>query len=300
VAIPSHPLPHSGAIDPTVISGIRQASATTQVDFGLLVAEAQQESGFQANAKAANSSATGLFQFIDSTWLTMVQRFGDKYGVASLAQQIGTNAAGQPHVADPKLRQQILDLRKDPTLSSDLAAEYTKLNQSEVEHALGRKVNNTDLYMAHFLGSGGASQFLKAVQQNGNSSAADLLPDAAAANPTIFYDQANGSPRTVSQIYRSFAKRIENGLETAAEVGGAPIAQTASAVSSKIASALPLFQQMVLGSTSLTDPVRAMMDALASTALNLLRGNGSPTAAEPTTAGPALSAAAHRRDPNLV
>ena len=280
MAIPSHPLPHGGVIDPSVIRGIRQASAAAQVDFGLLVAEAQQESGFQADAKAPNSSATGLFQFIDSTWLTMVQRFGDKYGVGDLAQQITVDTSGQPHVADPMVRQQILDLRKDPTLSSDLAAEYTKLNQSEVEHAIGRKASNTDLYMAHFLGSAGASQFLKAVQQNGNASAANLLPEAAAANPSVFYDQTSGSPRTVSDIYRSFAKRIENGLASASALGG-PITEAASDLSSKAVSALPVFQQLVLGTTALTDPMRAMMDALASTALNLLRGNEAPTIAAP-------------------
>lgn len=292
MSIPTHPLSHGAAIDPTVINGIRQASASTQVDFGLLIAEAQQESGFQPDAKAPNSSATGLFQFIDSTWLTMVQRFGDKYGIGNLASQITTNAAGQPHVADPKLRQQILDLRRDPTLSAELAAEYTKLNQSDVEQAIGRKANDTDLYMAHFLGSAGASQFLRAVQRNGNTSAASLLPDAAAANPTIFYDKSTGSPRTVSQIYRSFAQRIERGLETVATLGGAPVAETASAVASKAASALPIFQRMVLGTTSLTDPVRAMMDALASTAINLLGANAPPSAS--TAPSPTQSAARHR------
>lgn len=282
MAIPSHPLPNGGVIDPSVIRDIRQASATTQVDFGLLVAEAQQESGLNPDAKAPNSSATGLFQFIDSTWLTMVQRFGSKYGIGNLAQQISTDTAGQPRVADPQLRQQILNLRRDPSLSSDLAAEYTKLNQNEVEHALGRKASSTDLYMAHFLGSAGASQFLKAVEQNGNTAAANLFPDAAAANPTVFYDKASGTPRTVSDIYRSFSRRIESGLANIATPGAGTIGDSVSDLSSLTASALPVFQRLVLGTTALTDPVRAMMDALASTALNLLRGGETPTSAAPS------------------
>jgi soluble lytic murein transglycosylase-like protein len=293
VAIPSHPLPNGGLIDPAVMRGIRQASSTTQVDFGLLVAEAQQESGFNPDAKAPNSSATGLFQFIDSTWLTMVQRFGSKYGVGDLAQQITTDAAGQPHVADPKLRQQILNLRKDPNLSSDLAAEYIKLNQSEVERALGHKPSSTDLYMAHFLGSAGASQFLKAVEANGNTAAANLFPEAAAANPAIFYDKASGSPRTVSDIYRSFAKRIESGVATIATPGDGAIGDSVSALSSRTASALPVFQRLVLGTTALTDPVRAMMDALASTALNLLRGDEGRISVPPTRT-------VQHRDPDAV
>jgi len=291
VAVPSHPLPPGGAIDPAVMRGIRQASATTQVDFGLLVAEAQQESGFQPDAKAPNSSATGLFQFIDSTWLTMVQRFGDKYGIGPLAQQITTDPGGHPHVADPATRQQILDLRKDPILASDLAAEYTKLNQTEVEHAIGRKVGSTDLYIAHFLGSGGAAQFLRAAQQNGSTAAADLLPDAAAANPHVFYDQQSGTPRTVAQIYRAFAQRIEKGVQTLASLGGAAIASpsTESAAASNspgiAAQALPLFQRLVLSTTALTDPVRAMMDALAASAITMMRGAPPPPPA-PTAPPP--------------
>jgi len=298
VAIPPHPLPQGGVIDPAVIRGIRQASQKTQVDFGLLVAEAQQESGFQPDAKAAGSSATGLYQFVDSTWLTLVQRFGEKYGVGDLAQQITLDGSGRARVADPTIRQQILDLRRDPALSANLAAEYTKLNQGEVERALGRPASSTDLYMAHFLGSAGASQFLKAVRQDGSTLAASLLPQAAAANPAIFYDKRSGEPRTVSEIYRAFSQRIENGLQTVAALGGGgpaaaslaaggstgPVAPTAPAIGA--AAPLPIFQRLVMGSTALTDPVRAMMDALAASALRMIRGGESasaPTAARATS-----------------
>ena len=47
------PLPGPRAvasIDPAVLKGIRQASQTTHVDFGYLMAQAEQESGFQSNA----------------------------------------------------------------------------------------------------------------------------------------------------------------------------------------------------------------------------------------------------------
>ena len=295
MSVPAHPLSVGTAIDPTVISGIRRASASAQVDFGLLVAEAQQESGLQADAKAPNSSATGLFQFIDSTWLAMVQRFGEKYGIGSLAQQISVNGAGQPRVSDPAVRRQILDLRRDPTLSAELAAEYNKINRSDVEHALGRKANDTDLYLAHFLGSAGASQFLRAVQQNGDRPAATLLPDAAAANPAVFYDKATGSPRTVSEIYRSFSERIEKGLDTVAALGGAGTEAATVAANGSAGSALPVFQRLVMGTTALTDPVRAMMDALAATALRLLRGTPATISSpNPLTAPPTESASRRR------
>jgi len=79
-------------------------------------------------------------------------------------------------------------------------------------------------------------------------------------------------------------------------LGGAPVGQTAATAASTAASALPVFQRLVLGSTALTDPVRAMMDALASTALNLLRGNQPPT----SIATPAPAPNARHRDSNSV
>ena len=93
---PNNPYPTMPrGIDPTVVRSIRQASQATSTDFGLLMAQASQESDFRADAKSPTSSATGLFQFVDSTWLDMVQRFGAKYGVGQLAQQIGTDMTGR-------------------------------------------------------------------------------------------------------------------------------------------------------------------------------------------------------------
>jgi Transglycosylase SLT domain len=207
---PSAPPPAlARAIDPTVLSSIRQASADTSVDFGFLMAQAAQESGFNSDAKSATSSATGLFQFVDSTWLDMVKRFGAKYGVGQLAQQITEDANGKPSVRDPALRRQILDLRRDPALSAALAGEYAKLNQDTIEHALGHKLQRADLYMAHFLGAAGATSFLKAVETKGSTIAANLLPEAASANRAIFYDQQTGRPRSVGEIYHMLAAKID-------------------------------------------------------------------------------------------
>lgn len=268
---PSHPLPPGGAIDPAVTRGIRQASAATQVDFSFLLATATQESGLKADAKSSKGTATGLFQFIDSTWLQMVQRFGAKYGIGDLAQQISVDEGGHAHVADPAVRQQILDLRKDPALSASLAAEYAKTNKSEVERALGRPAGSTDLYMAHFLGAGGATEFLKAVQHDGNAVAADLLPEAAASNRGVFYDSSTGAPRTVAEIYRTFAQQLTRNVQAAgATTGDLGIAPGGSSAG---ASFKTFLAQVGLGGGLLTDPIRSMLDALAASALRLLRGD---------------------------
>jgi len=220
MTVPNNPFPAlSHAVDPTVLRSIRQASQATSTDFGLLMAQAQRESGFRADAKSATSSAAGLFQFVDSTWLDMVHRFGDKYGVGDLAQQISQTSSGKLVVANASTKQKILDLRQDPAISACLAAEYAKQNQAEIEQSLGRPLSRGDLYMAHFLGAGGATQFLKALDSKGNMPAAKLLPDAAAANPSIFYDSA-GRAKSVREIYQSVASKIEK--DASAFAGDAP------------------------------------------------------------------------------
>jgi len=243
------------------------------MDFGLLLAQAQQESGFQPDAKASGSSATGLFQFIESTWLAMVKRFGDKYGVGGLAQQIGTGANGHPQVTDPATRQRILDLRQDPRLSSALAAEYARLNKSALEQALGRPAGSADLYLAHFLGSGGAVTFLKALGQSDSTPAAELLPQAAAANHAVFYDAGSGRPRSLAEIYQDFATRIgrEARQFSGLTVAGTPAAQAATVA----APSLPF------DARQLAPPMAAMLNLFSLSALKLLGDSGLPSLSLP-------------------
>jgi hypothetical protein len=233
MTVPNNPFPAlARTVDPLVLHSIRQASEATSADFGLLMAQAQRESGFRADAKSSTSSATGLFQFVDSTWLDIVHRFGDKYGVGDLAQQISETSGGKLVVANANTKQKILDLRHDPAISSLLAAEYTKQNQAEMEQSVGRPLSRGDLYMAHFLGAGGATQFLKALDSKGDAPAAKLLPDAAAANPSIFYD-GSGHARTVREIYQSVASKIEK--DASAFAGDAPSMPPATSPSASFA-----------------------------------------------------------------
>ena len=269
-------LPRSA--DPAVVSSIRQAAQTTGSDFGLLMAEASRESGFQPDAKASTSTATGLYQFIETTWLEMVRRFGGKYGVGALAEQVSQSPSGRPQVADPATRQQILDLRKDPRLAAALAGEYTRVNKDEVERQLGHAVSRGDLYVAHFLGAGGAAQLLRAVEQNGNANAAQLLPEAAAANHGMFYDAATGAARTVGEIYRSITTRIEKEARVFAGTPDAPASETAPGNPPPTAlAALAAPQSAGLGppplnpSFHLSAPLLSMLDVMSMAALELVR-----------------------------
>jgi Transglycosylase SLT domain len=263
------------AIDQTVLKGIREASQSTHTDFGYLMAQAAQESGFQANAKAATSSATGLYQFIDSTWLDMVRQHGAKHGIGELAGQVTCDAAGRPRVADPAVRESILALRTDPRISAALAGELAHDNKAEVERALGRPAGKTDLYLAHFLGAGGATELLKAIQSNGATPAADILPEAASANRAVFFDGRTGAPRTVADVYRSFASKIETTATAYASLGGlAPAAATGDSAATP--GAIALRAGLVDGGRT-TTPLAAF-NAIMMVAIKLLGGGSSLTA----------------------
>jgi hypothetical protein len=72
---------------------------------------------------------------------------------------------------------------------------------------LGRPVESVDLYLAHFLGAGGAAKFLSAHQANPNARADTLLPASARANRGVFYSK-DGSPRSFAEIRDRFAAKL--------------------------------------------------------------------------------------------
>jgi hypothetical protein len=198
---------------PEVAQAIHKASARTGVDFSYLVAQAGQESSFKPDAKASTSSAKGLYQFIEKTWLNMVRDKGAAHGLGDLADQIDGTGDG-PRVSDPAARKKILDLRNDPSLSAVMAAEYAKSNRVQLEASLGRNAGSTDLYMAHFLGATGATKFLNAMQKTPEKTGAEILPEAAAANRGAFYDKA-GRALSVKKIYENYAAKFDGAIQTA-------------------------------------------------------------------------------------
>ena len=197
----------AGAVQGGIGAAIQQAALRTGVDFGYLLGQARIESGFNPDARAKTSSATGLFQFIEQTWLGTVQKHGDKHGLGWAADAIKRSPSGRYHVADPATRRAILDLRKDPESASSMAAEFAADNQAFLESRLGRPAGSVDLYLAHFLGPGGAAKFLSAHDANPDAPAAAILPAAARANRWVFYDR-NGSPRSFAEIRERFAAKL--------------------------------------------------------------------------------------------
>lgn len=207
-----------------VVAALERASMRTGVDFDYLLRTAKRESGLESQAKATTSSAAGLFQFIEQTWLQTVKKYGSEFGLDRYADAIDAGANGRHKVSDPALRQEILALRHDPEASSLMAGALTRESEAALEAALGRPASKGELYAAHFLGAGGAARLIEALGEAPGGQAAKLFPRAAAANKAIFYDDA-GTPRTVAQVYDVLTVQHGSGAETgvAARAAVAPL-----------------------------------------------------------------------------
>jgi len=218
-----HPV-QSGRIQ----QAIAYAANATGIDFDYLLGQAKVESGLNASARAGSSSASGLYQFIESSWLAVVKKHGAEHGLGWAANAIGTSG-GRYSVADGATRQAILALRNDPAAASLMAAEHASDNKAALEGNLGRAANGTDLYMAHFLGLGGANKFLSAMQADPQASGASLFPGAARTNRSVFYDDG-GRPRSLSAIYQRFADKLGAGGDSVGETRSANLAFAAQAL----------------------------------------------------------------------
>ena len=178
-----------------IVGAIKDAASETGVDFAYLLQQAKAESSFDAGAKAKTSSASGLFQFIESTWMNMIDKYGDKYGI--------DKSAG---------KKEILNLRNNPDIASKMAAEFAGENKAYLDKKWAKgehEVGSTELYFAHFMGAGGAASFLNARDENPGAKAAVLFPKAAAANKNVFYDRATGRAKTLDEVYAFFDKKFQ-------------------------------------------------------------------------------------------
>ena len=201
-----------------VQSAIAFASQKTGVDFSYLLGQAKLESGLNASARAGTSSATGLYQFVDQSWLGVLKQHGSEYGLGWAADAIHPGANGRLTVSDPGTKAAILAMRNDPTVASLMAAEHASDNQAALKTSLGRDTNATDLYMAHFLGLGGARSFLTAMANNPDRTGAAMFPAAAHANRSIFY-ASDGSARSLQQIYDRLGAKLSTASGTSGTGG---------------------------------------------------------------------------------
>lgn len=192
-----------------VEAAIQRASQATGVDFGFLLGAARRESGYNPAAKAQTSSAAGLFQFVDQTWLATLKKHGAKYGYARYAELIGQGADGRYYVNGAEARRAVMELKLDPHAASLMAGELTSDHASYLRGRVGREPTAGELYAAHFLGPKGSARLIEAVQRSPGASAASLFPDAAAANHSIF--QRQGRDATVAEVYANLTRSPGSG-----------------------------------------------------------------------------------------
>lgn len=204
------------AVPHAVAKAIVRAARETEFPADYLMAIAEKESSFRADATPDAGSARGYFGFIEQTWLSAVKRNGGEYGLADAAAaiEVKKNRRGQSYfdVDDPKLRREIMDLREDPYVSAVMTALDLKDARKRIEDRIDAVMKDEDLYLPHFLGEDAAEDVIAASEHKPGTSARGLLPRAARYNKAMFHD-THGRPLTVAQ----FRKRAQNVIASRAE-----------------------------------------------------------------------------------
>jgi hypothetical protein len=147
---------------PSASAGAAVGNSGVLTDFVTRLQASENGTGDPA-AKNPKSSATGNGQFIEGTWLPLIQQL-------------------HPELTQGKSREQILALRTDPTLSREATAAYAQQNAQALQSS-GLPVSGASLAMAHKLGPQGAMAVLQASPDAPLSRV--LPPEVMAANPQL-------------------------------------------------------------------------------------------------------------------
>lgn len=193
---------------PQITGAIRHAARASGISFEYLMTTARIESNLNPGAQATTSSAKGLYQFIEQTWLATMKGDGPAHGYGHFADAISRAPDGHLEVANPAMRTAIMRLRNDPAASATMAGAFTRANAEQLRANIGRPPSEGELYIAHFLGPDGASRLIGTAASQPRTSAVEMFPAAAAANPSIFYDGA-GRARSASEVYAKLTGRFE-------------------------------------------------------------------------------------------
>lgn len=194
-------------LTPEIEKALRDAAARFHLDPNDVLRVVKQESQFDPRARATTSTARGLFQFTEQTWLQTLKKHGGDHGYGKEAGEIVQDPRDSKRltIRDAAERRRVLDLREDVRASSLMGGAFTADNVQAMQH-IGRPANATDLYAAHFLGAGAARKLAEAVRDHPNERAAQAFPAAAGANRSIFYD--HGRERSMAELYDKLARLV--------------------------------------------------------------------------------------------
>jgi len=191
-----------------VAGAIRDAAHSTGTSFEYLLTTAQIESNLNPAAQATTSTAKGLYQFVDQTWLATMKQAGPALGFSKYAAAIVQGSDGQYAVPDPAARAAIMRLRGDPSVAATMAGVFTRSNAAKLNAAIGRAPSEGELYIAHFLGPDGAVKLISTASSQPSANAAAMFPQAASANPSIFCDRS-GRALGAAAVYSKLTGRYD-------------------------------------------------------------------------------------------
>jgi len=221
-------IPNNVRPSPMAVTGaIQRAAKSTGANFNYLLATAKVESNLNPGLTVATSSATGLFQFIDQTWLGVMKTAGRAFGLERYADAITQTSSGRYVVEDPALRAEMMQLRKDPAVNAVMGGVITQQNAAVLTKRIGRTPTEGELYVAHFFGPYAGAKVIQLAASNPNAEAAALFPEAARANHSIFYDRA-GNARTIAGVRDELVRRYQ--VAKARPTPGMPATAVAEAV----------------------------------------------------------------------
>ena len=146
----------------------------------------------QYDGTMAISSAHGYGQFLNDTWHSMVNKYGEKYGIEGAADMTReqANAPG---------------LRENTALQAGMLAEFTRENIERAERFGGQDVD-ANVYAMHNLGAGGAERFLTALADNPNARVNTLMSSQViSGNPALYGD----GTITLQQAYENMGGQMD-------------------------------------------------------------------------------------------
>lgn len=192
-----------------LVETILKAAQVTGVDPVYLMTLADIESSLSPRAKAPTSSAEGLFQFIDRTWLETLHLHGAAHGFSAAAHAIRL-VDDEPVLAHESQRPWIMSLRRDPYLAALMAGELIKDVARALQAKGERELTEAELYLAHFFGAQSAVRFLSALDETPDTAASKLFPRAAKANLGLFSERQGRKRRSVSvsELYDRIDSKI--------------------------------------------------------------------------------------------
>src|SRR5262245_4929189 len=191
-----------------VTGAIKQAAQSTGANFDYLLTTAKVESNLDPNSTISTSTATGLFQFLDQTWLGVMKTAGRAFGFGHYADAISQTGSGGYVVDDAALRDEMMKLRKDPAANAVMGGVITQQNAAVLAKRIGRQPTEGELYVAHCFGPHAAARVLQLAASEPNSDAVALFPEAARANRSVFYDR-QGNARTIAGVRDELVRRYQ-------------------------------------------------------------------------------------------